>query len=50
MLKLGVMHGAHYIIVLHDNYCLDVDRLMKVIEGTKHPKYAYISGWVAKAV
>ena len=42
MFKIGVMHGAHYIVLVQDNYCPDMDRLMKVIEDAKHPKYAYI--------
>ena len=42
MLKIGVMHGAHYIVLVQDNYCPDMDRLKKLIEDANHPKYAYI--------
>ena len=36
------MHGARYIVLVQDNFCPDMDRLKKLIEGAKHPKYAYI--------
>ena len=42
MLKIGVMHGAHYIVLVQDKYCPDINRLKKVIEDANHPKYAYI--------
>ena len=42
MLKIGVMHGAHYIVLVQDKYCPDMGRLNKLIEGLKRPKYAYI--------
>ena len=42
MIKIGVMHGARYIVLLQDNFCPSMGRLKRVIEDAKHPKYAYI--------
>ena len=49
MLKIGVMHGARYIVLVQDNYCPDMDKLKRVIEDANHPKYAYIGETMWKA-
>ena len=46
MLRIGVMHGAHYIVKGDDDYCPDMEKIKKVIEDAKFPKYAYIAGVV----
>ena len=47
MFRIGVMHGAHYIVLANDNYFPNMGRLIKLIEDVEHPKYAYISGWMS---
>ena len=43
MFRIGVMHGAHYIVKVDDDYCPDMVKIRKVVEDAKHPKYAYIA-------
>jgi len=44
-MRLGVLHGAHYIIKVDDDKCPHIANLMKVIEKQKHPKYTYIGAY-----
>ena len=42
MFKLGVMHGARYIVKLDDDFCANIKTIRKAIIDAKDPKYAYI--------
>ena len=37
------MHGAHYIVKVDDDFCPNMEKIMRVIKEEKHPKYAYIA-------
>ena len=51
MIKLGVMHGARYIILLEDSYCPEMNTLLTLIEsienepGHEDPTYLYVGEW-----
>ena len=46
MFKIGVMHGAHYIVKVDDDVCADIKTIRKAIIDAKDPKYAYIGEWL----
>ena len=46
MFKIGVMHGAHYIVKVDDDQCADIKAIKKAIMDAKDPKYAYIGDWL----
>ena len=46
MFKIGVMHGAHYIVKVDDDQCPDIKAIKKAIMDAKDPKYAYIGDWL----
>ena len=46
MFKIGVMHGAHYIVKVDDDRCADISSINKAIIDSKDPKYAYIGDWL----
>ena len=46
MFKIGVMHGAHYIVKVDDDQCPDIKAIKKAIMDAKDPEYAYIGDWL----
>ena len=46
MFKIGVMHGAHYIVKVDDDQCANLKAIKKAIVNAKNPKYAYIGDWL----
>ena len=46
MVKIGVMHGARYIVKVDDDQCADIKAIKKAIIDSKDPEYAYIGDWL----
>ena len=46
MFKLGVIHGARYIVKVDDDFCADIKTITEAIIDAMDPKYAYIGDWL----
>ena len=42
MFRIGVMHGAHYIVKVDDDQCPNIKMITRAVIEAKDPKYAYI--------